>query len=195
MQKHQQWWPSWISDQHKNINLVGHQTINHFLFFKCHGIVVSEMKKLTGNSHEQVSTKKDYWCVQCVCACHIHHWLAACCEKGSCVRKPSSPIIVSHTVRPMWPIYGNLFEVVYGNWMIRGSRQNHKVSEKTRPLDARHAWPTGVWTCTGVCKPSSQLWVKYLHCFVDGEGNSIIKPPLPCGIPIYGKGFGRKPRG
>jgi len=23
----------------------------------------------------------------------------------------------------------------------------------------------------------------------------IIKPPLPCGIPIYGKGFGRKPRG
>jgi hypothetical protein len=50
MQKHQQWWPSWISDQHKNINLVGHQTINPFFFFKCHGIVVSEMKKLTGNT-------------------------------------------------------------------------------------------------------------------------------------------------
>jgi hypothetical protein len=29
----------------------------------------------------------------------------------------------------------------------------------------------------------------------DGEGNSIVKPPLPCGIPIYGKGFGRKPSG
>jgi hypothetical protein len=54
----------------------------------------------------------------CGLSCHIHHWLAACCEKGSCVRKPSSPIIVSHTVRPMWPIYGNLLEVVYGNWMI-----------------------------------------------------------------------------
>ena len=90
-----------------------------------------------------------------VCVCLSHSLLAS-----SCVRKPSSPIIVSHTVRPMWPIYGNLLEVVYGNWMLRGSRQNHKVSEKTRPLDARHAWPTGVWICTGVCKPSSQLWVK-----------------------------------
>jgi hypothetical protein len=71
------------------------------------------------------------------------------------VRKPSSPIIASHIVRPMWPRYGNLLEVVDGNWVLLGSRQNHKVSEETRPLDARHAWPTGVWICPGVCKPSS----------------------------------------
>ena len=100
----------------------------------------------------------------CVCAYHIrsqlHHWIAACCENGSRVRKPSSPIIASHTVRPMWPRYGNLLEVVNGNWMLRGSRQNHKSSEEARPLDVRHTWPTGVWICPGVCKPSSQLWVK-----------------------------------
>ena len=58
--------------------------------------------------------------------------------------KPSSPIIASHTVRPMWPRYGNLLEVVDGNWMLRGSRQNHKVSEEIKPLDARHAWPTAL---------------------------------------------------
>ena len=95
-----------------------------------------------------------------MCACHIRHWLAACCEKGSQVRKPSSPIIASHTVRPMWPRYGNFLEVVDGNWMLRGSRQNHKVSEETRPLDARHTWPTSVRICPGVCKPCSQLWIK-----------------------------------
>ena len=109
-----------------------------------------------------------HWCVQCVCACvcachicfQLHHWLAACCENGSRVRKPSSTIIASHIVRSMWPRYENLLEVVYGNWMLRSSRHNHKDSEETRPLDARHAWPTGVWICHGVCKPSSQLWVK-----------------------------------
>ena len=99
-----------------------------------------------------------------VCACHIrfqlHHWLAACCEKGSRVCKPSSPIIASHTVKPIWPRYGNLLEGVDGNWMLGGSRQNHKVLEETRPLDAQHAWLTGVWICPGVCKPSSKLWVK-----------------------------------
>ena len=57
------------------------------------------------------------------------------------MRKPSSPIIASHTVRPMWPRYGNLLEVVDGNWMLRGYRQNHKVSEETRSLDARHSCP------------------------------------------------------
>jgi len=62
----------------------------------------------------------------------------------------------------MWPRYGNLLEVVLvdGNWMLRGSRQNHEVSEETRPIDARHAWPTGVWICPGVCKAISQQWVK-----------------------------------
>jgi hypothetical protein len=54
---------------------------------------------------------------------------------------------LSYSKTYMWPRYG----------MLRGSRQNHKVSEKTRPLDA---WPIGVWICPGVCKSSSQLWVK-----------------------------------
>jgi hypothetical protein len=35
----------------------------------------------------------------------------------------------------MWSRYGNLLEVVDGNWMLHGSRQNHKVLEETRPLD------------------------------------------------------------
>jgi hypothetical protein len=88
--------------------------------------------------------------------CHIrfqlHHWLAACCEKVSQVRMPSSPIIASHTVRHMWPRYGNLLGVVDGNWMLRGSKQNHNALEETRPLEAR---PTDVWIYPGVCKPSS----------------------------------------
>ena len=63
----------------------------------------------------------------CVCLSHLLSapplaTVAACCEKGIRVRKPSSPIIASHTVRPMWPRYGNLLEVVDGNWMLRGSR-------------------------------------------------------------------------
>jgi hypothetical protein len=53
------------------------------------------------------------------------------------VCKPSSSIIASHTVRPIWPRYGKLLEVVDANW------QNHKVSEETRHLDAQHAWPGG----------------------------------------------------
>jgi hypothetical protein len=36
------------------------------------------------------------------------------------------------------PRYGNLLEGVDGNWMLPGSRQNHEVLGKTRPLDARH---------------------------------------------------------
>ena len=132
----------------------------------------------------------------CVCVCvlvtftfssTIGQQLAV--KRGAeCVSLPS-PIIASHKVRPMWPRYGNLLKVVDGNWMLRSSRQNHA------PLDIWHAWPISVWICPGVCKPSSQLWVKQFQCFVDGEGNSIIKPLLPCGIPIYGNGFGRKPRG
>jgi hypothetical protein len=31
--------------------------------------------------------------------------------------------------------------------MLRGSRQNHKVSEKTRPLDT---WSIGVWIASGI---------------------------------------------
>jgi hypothetical protein len=45
------------------------------------------------------------------------------------VRKPSSLIITSHTVRPKWPRYGNLLEVVDGNWMLPGFRKNHEVLE------------------------------------------------------------------
>jgi hypothetical protein len=37
-----------------------------------------------------------------------------------------------------FPRYGNLLEVVDGNWMLPGSRQNHEVLEETRPLEARH---------------------------------------------------------
>ena len=93
--------------------------------------------------------------------------------------KPSSLIIASRTVRPKWPRYGNLLEVVDGNWMLPGSRQNHEVLEETRPLDARH----GPLVC-GYALVSANLVPSYglkLHCFVDGEGNSIIKPTLPCG--------------
>lgn len=118
-------------------------------------------------------------CVLVTFAFSLSHGLEACCEKRSRVCKPSSPIITSHTETPMWPRYRNRLEVVDGNWMLHGSRKKLKVSEETRPFDEWHAWPTGVWICPGVCKPSSQLWVK---------------PPLPCGIPIYGKGLGRKPR-
>ena len=77
-----------------------------------------------------------YWCVHCVCLSHSLSTppLASSLRwKGEQSVKPSSPITASHTVRPMWPRYGTLFEVVDGNWMLRGTRQNHKVSEETRP--------------------------------------------------------------
>ena len=40
--------------------------------------------------------------------------------------------------------YGFLFEVTDGKLVPHGPRLNHKVSEVTRPSDARHAWLTGV---------------------------------------------------
>ena len=89
----------------------------------------------------------------------IHHWLAACCEKESRVRKSFLPVKASHAVRPMWPRYGILHEVIDGNWAPHGPRQNHKVSEEVWPLDARHASPTGEWIRSGACKPNPQLWV------------------------------------
>ena len=48
---------------------------------------------------DTVVYRKD--CIDAYSVCHIRLWLAACCEKGSRVHKPSSPIIASHTVRPM----------------------------------------------------------------------------------------------
>ena len=58
----------------------------------------------------------------------------------------------------MWPRYGILLEVADGNWVPCGPKQNHRVLEETRPLNARHAWPTGEWIRPGVCNPGPQQW-------------------------------------
>ena len=86
-------------------------------------------------------------------------------KRDSSSTKSYISIVCLSIVRPMCPRYGNLLEVVDGNWMLREPDRTTRSRRKLGP------------------------------CFVDGEGNSIIKPPLPCGIPIYGKGFGRKPQG
>lgn len=34
---------------------------------------------------------------------------------------------------------------------LAAPKENHKVLEKTRPQNARHARPTGEWICPGAC--------------------------------------------
>jgi hypothetical protein len=55
------------------------------------------------------------------------------------ITSPLASVIACRTVRPKWLRYGKLLEVVDGNWMLPGSRQDHEVLEETRPLYARHA--------------------------------------------------------
>ena len=45
------------------------------------------------------------------------------------------------------------------NWVPHGPRQNHRVSDESRHLDARHTWPIGVWMCPDFCKSRPQLCV------------------------------------
>ena len=81
------------------------------------------------------------------------------CERGSRVRKSSLSIIASHTTGPMWPDMEPSSRQQTVNWVPHGPRQNHRVSDESRHLDARHAWPTGVWICPDVCISKLQLWV------------------------------------
>lgn len=55
------------------------------------------------------------------------------------MRKSFLRVTDFYAVRPIWPGYGILHEVIEGNLALHGLGQNHKVSEKLSPLDAMQA--------------------------------------------------------
>lgn len=55
------------------------------------------------------------------------------------MRKSFLRVTDFYAVRPIWPGYGILHEVIEGNLALHGLGQNHKVSEKLCPLDAMQA--------------------------------------------------------
>lgn len=71
--------------------------------------------------------------------------------------KSALPVIVSPQLELCGPDLGSSSRYVAdGSLLPYGPKQNHRVLEETRPLNARYAWPNGVWICPDACKPSSQ---------------------------------------
>jgi hypothetical protein len=68
-----------------------------------------------------------------------HPWLTACCEKEAEFAYVFPARYSLSTVRTMWSRYGIPLEVADGNLESNGSKQNYRVLEETRPLNARHA--------------------------------------------------------
>jgi hypothetical protein len=60
-------------------------------------------------------------------------------------------------------------------------KQNHRVLEEIRTLNAWHGWPTGVWICHYACNPCTQLWKIALQhrCLTINLENSKAKGIYP----------------
>jgi len=68
----------------------------------------------------------------------LHRWLPPW-EPGSQLYKPSLPVIASHAVRPLWPIYGILPEVANGQLGTLRPQAKPQGLGESRPLKAQLA--------------------------------------------------------
>ena len=107
------------------------------------------------------------WCSQCSAVCLSLSLSALPLTSSLVLWKWKQIVLVFHVNyslsynKTYVARYGFILEVTagkLGTCVPHGPRLNHKVSEVTRPPDARHEWPTGVWICPCVCNPSPQLW-------------------------------------
>lgn len=78
--------------------------------------------------------------------------------KGSRMRKSSLLVMASYTVRPMWPRYWILLEVIMVidgtcNWAPWVLRLNHKVSEEFRPPRCMACYNVGLPACGHALMP------------------------------------------
>ncbi|KAI8505331.1 hypothetical protein Bbelb_174400 [Branchiostoma belcheri] len=121
-----------------------------------------------------------------------HRWLAelfTALRKESRVRKSLLPVHSLSTASPMQC----LLVATDGNWA---------PSEEVWPPDARHAWPTGVWTRPGAREPDPQLWAnstgRRSSLALEGSpsrGRKTLISNLRClaAIPTLGKAMGVNP--